>query len=109
MFGFSSRPIPLEDSVVNDVPVYASLADAEAAMKLLQAQIHALGMADGYRENFSVVFSCGMSLPVLSEQPEFFQILELLEARLQFNVRHCRRFILQNSSLERLEDREGRE
>lgn len=82
------------------VPTYSSLADAEAAMKLMESQLHALGLTDGYREDFSVVFSCGTSLEVLAEQPEFFPILELLDERLRFNLRHCRRFILQNSPRE---------
>lgn len=81
------------------IPTYASLAEAEAAMKLMQSQIHALGTTDGYQQDFSIVFSCGTSLVCPFHHPDTLRILECLENMLLFNVRHCRSFIIQHTPL----------
>ena len=82
-------------SLSRPIPTYASLADAEAAMELMQRQLYTLGTS-ALEEDFSIVFPGREPIVCSLDHPDTLRILECLENMLLFNVRHCRSFIIQN-------------
>lgn len=80
------------------IPTYLSLAEAEAAMKLMQSQLYTLGTS-AIEEDFSIVFPGREPVVCPLDHPDTLRILECLENMLRFNARHCRRFIIQHTPL----------